>query len=142
LNQHFVANDKENDRMAYDSVVSPRALREVYLMPFMIAEKLAQPWYFRSTFLSRARIDLRSQVLHDRVSSCSSLRCSLLLNCLSRYNRLNGTHCSENQELLRNILRGDWKSKATVMSDWFGVYSIDLAINAGLDLVRDLHVRV
>jgi beta-glucosidase len=65
-----------------------------------------------------------------------------LLNCLSRYNRLNGTHCSENQELLRNILRGDWKSKATVMSDWFGVYSIDLAINAGLDLVRDLHVRV
>jgi hypothetical protein len=52
-----------------------------------------------------------------------------------RYNRLNGTHCSESQELLRNILRGDWKSKATVMSDWFGVYSIDHAINAGLDLV-------
>jgi beta-glucosidase len=44
--KHFVANDKENDRMAYDSVVSPRALREVYLMPFMLAEKLAQPWCY------------------------------------------------------------------------------------------------
>jgi len=30
--------------MAYDSIMSERALREIYLMPFMLAQKLAQPW--------------------------------------------------------------------------------------------------
>ena len=30
--------------MGYDSVLSPRALREIYLMPFMLAQKYAQPW--------------------------------------------------------------------------------------------------
>lgn len=44
--KHFVGNDKENDRMGYDSVISERALREVYLMPFMLAEKFAKPWSF------------------------------------------------------------------------------------------------
>jgi hypothetical protein len=39
-------NDKENDRMAYDSIMSERALREVYLMPFMLAQRLAQPWSY------------------------------------------------------------------------------------------------
>ena len=44
--KHFVANDKENDRMAYDSIMSERALREIYLMPFMLAEKYAKPWCY------------------------------------------------------------------------------------------------
>lgn len=39
-------NDKENDRMAYDSILSERALREIYLMPFMLAQKHAKPWSF------------------------------------------------------------------------------------------------
>lgn len=29
--------------MGYDSVLSPRALREIYLMPFMLALKNAKP---------------------------------------------------------------------------------------------------
>ena len=37
-------NDKENDRFGYDAVVSERAFREVYLMPFMLAQKIAKPW--------------------------------------------------------------------------------------------------
>ena len=44
--KHFVGNDKEDDRMAYDDIVSERALREIYLMPFMLAQKYAQPWSF------------------------------------------------------------------------------------------------
>lgn len=44
--KHFVGNDKENDRMGSDSVMTERALREVYLMPFMLAQKYAQPWSF------------------------------------------------------------------------------------------------
>lgn len=38
------ANDKEDERFSYDSIVSDRALREIYMMPFMLAEKYAQPW--------------------------------------------------------------------------------------------------
>lgn len=44
--KHFAANDKENDRMAYDSILTERALREIYLLPFMLAQKYAQPWSF------------------------------------------------------------------------------------------------
>ncbi|KAJ7259221.1 beta-glucosidase [Mycena rebaudengoi] len=97
--KHFVGNDKENDRMAYDSIMSDRALREIYLMPFMLAQKYAQPWSY-----------------------------------MTAYNRLNGTHLSENALVMKNILRDEWKFEGLIMSDWFGTYSVDLGINAGLDL--------
>lgn len=51
-----------------------------------------------------------------------------------RYNKVNGLHASENPFLLKQVLRKEWGSEATVMSDWFGVYSISDSINAGLDL--------
>lgn len=44
--KHFLGNDKENDRFGYDSIMSERALREIYAMPFMLAQKYAQPWSF------------------------------------------------------------------------------------------------
>ena len=47
--KHFVGNDKEDDRLAYNSVISERALREIYLMPFMLAEKFAKPWCFMTS---------------------------------------------------------------------------------------------
>ncbi|KAH9994097.1 glycoside hydrolase family 3 protein [Russula compacta] len=97
--KHFVANDKEDERMGYDSVLSPRALREIYLMPFMLAQKYAQPWAI-----------------------------------MTAYNRVNGLHASENTHLLQDILRREWQFDGMIMSDWSGTYSVDLAINAGLDL--------
>ncbi|KAF8995211.1 beta-glucosidase [Cyathus striatus] len=48
--KHFVGNDKENDRMGYDSIISPRALREIYLMPFMLAQKHADPWAYMTAY--------------------------------------------------------------------------------------------
>ncbi|KAI6107980.1 glycoside hydrolase family 3 protein [Pisolithus sp. B1] len=48
--KHFVCNDMENDRMGYDSVLSERALREIYLMPFMLAQKYAKPWCFMTAY--------------------------------------------------------------------------------------------
>ena len=36
--------------MGYDSVLSPRALREIYLMPFMLAQKYAQPWSIMTAY--------------------------------------------------------------------------------------------
>nr|ADX07306.1 putative beta-glucosidase [Flammulina velutipes] len=44
--KHFTGNDKEDDRMGSDSIISDRALREIYLMPFMLAQKHAKPWSF------------------------------------------------------------------------------------------------
>ena len=50
------------------------------------------------------------------------------------YNRLNGTHVSENPSLLQDILRKEWGFDGLIMSDWFGTYGVDPGINAGLDL--------
>ncbi|KAF9041689.1 glycoside hydrolase family 3 protein [Panaeolus papilionaceus] len=48
--KHFVANDMEDERMGYSSEMSIRALREIYLMPFMLAQKYAQPWAYMTSY--------------------------------------------------------------------------------------------
>lgn len=53
---------------------------------------------------------------------------------MTAYNRVNGTHASENKFLLQQILRDEWGFKGMVMSDWIGVYSVAEAVLAGLDL--------
>ena len=41
--KHLVCNDQEHERMAVSAIVTQRALREIYLLPFMIALRLAKP---------------------------------------------------------------------------------------------------
>ena len=41
--KHFVGNDQEHERRAVDCIITPRALREVYLRPFQIAARDAKP---------------------------------------------------------------------------------------------------
>ncbi|CAI7650624.1 unnamed protein product [Penicillium pancosmium] len=41
--KHFVCNDQEHERMAVNSIVTDRALREIYLLPFQVAIALGQP---------------------------------------------------------------------------------------------------
>lgn len=81
--KHFVCNDQEEKRMSVNITVSARALREIYLLPFMIAIRDANPG-----------------------------------SIMTAYNKLNGTQCSENYELLTDILRGEWKWNGLVVSDW------------------------
>lgn len=50
------------------------------------------------------------------------------------YNPLNGIHCSENEFLLKKVLRGEWRWRGLVVSDWGGTHSTASAIRAGLDL--------
>ncbi|RSH88687.1 hypothetical protein EHS25_002914 [Saitozyma podzolica] len=92
-------NEQEFERMKADSIISERALREIYLEPFRMAVKEAQPRCF-----------------------------------MTGYNRLNGTHCSENAILLNDILRKEWGYDGLVMSDWTGTVSSAGTIKAGLDL--------
>lgn len=48
--KHFVCNDQEHERQAVDSIVSERAMREIYLMPFQIAQKDAKPWCYMTAY--------------------------------------------------------------------------------------------
>ena len=41
--KHFVCNDMEHERMGVNSIVTERALREIYLKPFELIERLARP---------------------------------------------------------------------------------------------------
>ncbi|KAJ5266639.1 hypothetical protein N7478_009447 [Penicillium angulare] len=97
--KHFVCNDQEHERMAVNSIVTERALREIYLLPFQLAMRICR-------------------------SACI----------MTAYNKVNGTHVSENKALIDDILRKEWGWDGLVMSDWFGTYSTSDAINAGLDI--------
>lgn len=41
--KHFVCNDMEHERMGVNTIVTERALREIYLKPFEIVQRLAKP---------------------------------------------------------------------------------------------------
>lgn len=97
--KHFVCNDSEHERLKVDAIVSERALREIYLMPFQLSLRDVQP-----------------------------------MCVMTSYNRVNGTHASENPKLLKSVLREDWGFDGLTMSDWFGTYSSADALEAGLDL--------
>src|SRR5450432_556935 len=53
---------------------------------------------------------------------------------MSAYNKVRGIYCSENDYLLRKILRDEWGFKGIVISDWGGTHSTINAANNGLDL--------
>jgi beta-glucosidase len=80
--KHYLGNDQEHDRMGANCVIGPRALREIYLRPFQLAQAYAQPLAY-----------------------------------MTSYNKVNGTHASENKELL-DVLRKEWGFTGLLVSDW------------------------
>lgn len=53
---------------------------------------------------------------------------------MTAYNPVNGVHCSQNEHLLLDILKGQWKFDGFVMSDWGATHDGIAAANGGLDL--------
>lgn len=52
---------------------------------------------------------------------------------MAAYNKVNGTFCSENAYLLKDILKGEWGFDGFVISDWGGTHSTIAAALNGLD---------
>ena len=50
------------------------------------------------------------------------------------YNKINGIWCSENEYLLKTILKQEWGFDGMVVSDWGAVHDISRCVKAGLDL--------
>ena len=53
---------------------------------------------------------------------------------MSAYNRLNGVYCSENDWLLNDVLRRDWRFRGAVMTDWGAANDRVRGIAAGNDV--------
>jgi beta-glucosidase len=48
--KHFVCNDQEHERNSVNVIVTERALREVYLLPFMLCIRESQPGSLMSSY--------------------------------------------------------------------------------------------
>lgn len=97
--KHFAVNNQETDRLAVDTLVDERTLREIYLPGFQAAVQEGGTY-----------------------------------SLMNAYNKFRGVYCSENKELLDDILREEWGYDGTVISDWGSVHSTKGTAEASMDL--------
>lgn len=97
--KHFAVNNQETDRLAVDTLVDERTLREIYLPGFQAAVQEGGTY-----------------------------------SLMNAYNKFRGVFCSENKELLDDVLREEWGYDGTVISDWGAVHSTKETAEVSMDL--------
>jgi beta-glucosidase len=67
--KHFVANDMEHERTSVNCIISGRALREVYLLPFQLALRTAKPWALMTAYnkVNGTHVSEHAGILQDIV---------------------------------------------------------------------------
>ncbi|KAK8103772.1 uncharacterized protein PG998_010805 [Apiospora kogelbergensis] len=65
--KHFVTNEQETHRLTIDSVLMERPLRELYLRPFEIAVREANPWAVMTSYnlINGVHADMNDHTLKD-----------------------------------------------------------------------------
>ncbi|CAK7226915.1 hypothetical protein SCUCBS95973_006361 [Sporothrix curviconia] len=65
--KHYVANEQDTRRFTVNEIISERALREIYLKPFEMVAKQADPWCVMSSYpkVNGAHIDAQPLFLRD-----------------------------------------------------------------------------
>ena len=53
---------------------------------------------------------------------------------MTAYNRVDGTHMSDHERLVGDVLKDEWGFGGYVVSDWYGLETTEGAANAGLDV--------
>ena len=80
-----------------------------------------------------AQISKRAMRESDLLAFEIGLRDSHAAAVMCSYNRINAQYACENDYLLHDVLKGEWKFPGFVLSDWGGTHSTVEASHAGLD---------
>ena len=94
--KHFICNEQEVNKLESNSLLSERALRQIYLYAFEIAIKESDP-----------------------------------LAIMTSYNFVNGKPASASDDLLINVLRGEWGFDGMITGDWNNNKDMIAEINNG-----------
>lgn len=79
-------------------------------------------------------VDVSEKALREIYLYAFMKVCPLAFSIMSSYNLFRGRHVSENQYLLKKILRDEWKYDGAVISDWGAVHHTVPAANSALDI--------
>lgn len=104
----MVGNEQEAYRTTGSSAIDERTLREIYMLPFEIAVREAEP---------------------------GNVMCSYNKLTLDKYPA--GIPACQHYHTLTEILKNEWGFKGQVQTDWKAIHSTAGAINAGVDEEED-----
>lgn len=124
--KHFAVNDQELNRKAVCTWANEQTMREIYLRPFEICVKEA-----------KATLKYLEHDEQNDTYTSATKEINATLGVMSSMNCIGALWASEHYVLLKDVLRGEWGFRGTVISDSmesgdFG--TLDAAVQAGNDL--------
>jgi beta-glucosidase len=137
--KHFVANDMEHQRTSVDCIISPRALREIYLMPFQIALREANPWCLMTSYnrVNGTHMSEHKQILQEIVRGEWAYNGCILSDWYGTYSTVEALNAGLDVEM-----PGPSMWRAQLIKNAIGVGKLSTkVVNEGASRVIDLAVR-